>query len=78
MKNYLRFEVCVAGIDLMSEREGGTWFGVSKSGRIGVLLNIPTHTGPLPDKKPRGNVKYPIKIYDTTLTLTCELVSEYD
>ena len=39
----------------MSEREGGTWFGVSKRGRIGVLLNILTHTGPLPDKRPRGN-----------------------
>ena len=40
----------------MSEREGGTWLGVSKKGRIGILLNILTPTGPLPDKKNRGKV----------------------
>ena len=77
MKNYLRFDVCVAGIDLMSERKGGTWFGVSKRGRIGVLLNILTHTGPLPDKKPRGNVKYPTEIYDAISTITCEPVNQH-
>lgn len=30
----------LSGQDLFPGREGGTWLGVSKAGKIGVLLNI--------------------------------------
>ncbi|XP_021346329.1 transport and Golgi organization 2 homolog isoform X2 [Mizuhopecten yessoensis] len=30
----------ISGVDMEPGREGGTWLGVSKAGRIGVLLNI--------------------------------------
>ncbi|XP_041354262.1 transport and Golgi organization protein 2 homolog isoform X2 [Gigantopelta aegis] len=44
----------VCGRDCMQGREGGTWVGMSREGRLGVLLNI---LGQLdPDKKPRGRL----------------------
>lgn len=36
----------------MPGRTGGTWLGLSKSGKIGVLLNILGHMDP--DKLGRG------------------------
>ncbi|XP_013414756.1 transport and Golgi organization 2 homolog [Lingula anatina] len=31
---------CIGGIDLMPGRGSGTWLGLSKAGKIGILLNI--------------------------------------
>ncbi|XP_059140999.1 transport and Golgi organization 2 homolog [Physella acuta] len=31
---------CISGLDQMSGRSGGTWLGMSREGKIGVLLNI--------------------------------------
>ncbi len=50
----LNVAIFSAGRDAMESREGGTWLGASTRGRVGVLLNILTDTGPLPDKTPRG------------------------
>ena len=48
--------LCIPGLDLMRGRENGTWFGVSKHGKIGSLLNILTPYDPLPSKRGRGNM----------------------
>ena len=31
---------CVAGVDLVPGHEGGSWLGMSKTGRLGALTNI--------------------------------------
>lgn len=31
---------CISGLDQTPRKEGGTWLGASKTGRIGILLNI--------------------------------------
>ena len=43
----------VAGRDLVS---GGTWLGVSETGRIAVVTNIRTDTPPDPEKASRGDL----------------------
>ena len=42
------------GTDQEPGREGGTWFAMSKKGKIGILLNILLNKLPDPDKKGRG------------------------
>ncbi|BFZ05509.1 hypothetical protein BsWGS_08548 [Bradybaena similaris] len=37
-------EACISGLDQEPGRSGGTWLGMNKSGKIGVLLNILSHT----------------------------------
>lgn len=41
------------GLDMEPGREGGTWFGTSKSSKTGALLNI-LQTDPCLDKQGRG------------------------
>lgn len=43
----------IAGRDLVS---GGTWLGVSETGRIGVVTNIRTGAPPDPSKESRGDL----------------------
>lgn len=43
----------LAGMDMTPGKEGGTWLGSSKSGRIGVLLNVSSRTS-TDDKLGRG------------------------
>ncbi|KAK3740811.1 hypothetical protein RRG08_042796 [Elysia crispata] len=31
---------CISGLDMHKGKEGGTWLGMNKAGKIGVLLNI--------------------------------------
>lgn len=33
-------EYCISGLDMFEDRAGGTWIGMSKKGKIGILLNI--------------------------------------
>ncbi|ESP01734.1 hypothetical protein LOTGIDRAFT_200139 [Lottia gigantea] len=34
---------CISGLDNEPGKEGGTWLGLNKNGRIGILLNIPNN-----------------------------------
>lgn len=43
----------LAGVDLTPGKEGGTWMGVSRGGRVGVLLNVSSATSD-PQKLGRG------------------------
>ncbi|GFO27645.1 transport and Golgi organization 2 homolog [Plakobranchus ocellatus] len=43
---------CISGLDMYSGKEGGTWLGMNKHGKIGVLLNILGQVDP--SKKGRG------------------------
>ncbi len=43
------------GQDNYPGREGGTWMGVSRKGRLGFLLNILEQTVPSNHKKGRGD-----------------------
>ncbi|KAK6195401.1 hypothetical protein SNE40_000840 [Patella caerulea] len=43
---------CISGLDDEPGREGGTWLGMNKNGRIGILLNIFGEMDP--NKKGRG------------------------
>lgn len=43
----------LAGVDLTPGKEGGTWMGVSRGGRVGVLLNASSGTSD-PQKLGRG------------------------
>lgn len=46
---------CVGGLDMEPGREGGTWFGTSKSWKTGTLLNI-LQANPCRDKLGRGHL----------------------
>ena len=64
-----------SGLDQTPRKEGGTWLGASKTGRIGILLNILGINDP--KKKGRGknkvwNTRY---IYLTWPKGQCELLS---
>ncbi|GFS27974.1 transport and Golgi organization protein 2 [Elysia marginata] len=43
---------CISGLDMERGKEGGTWLGMNKSGKIGVVLNIPGQGDP--SKRGRG------------------------
>lgn len=45
-----------SGLDQTLGKEGGTWLGASKTGRIGILLNILGINDPR--KKGRGKLKF--------------------
>lgn len=48
-------DLCISGLDMEPGREGGTWFGTSKSSKTGALLNI-LQTDPCLDKLGRGHL----------------------
>lgn len=50
------YRLLFQGLDMMPGRQNGTWFAVSKSGKIGGLLNILTPEGPSPNKLGRGRM----------------------
>ena len=45
----------LSGIDLDENRGGGTWMGMSRKGKIGVLLNVLQNELPDRRKRSRGN-----------------------
>lgn len=50
-------EHSIYGMDLTPGKEGGTWLGTSRLGKIGVLLNLNSvdYGGDLSSKEGRGN-----------------------
>ncbi|XP_022102092.1 transport and Golgi organization protein 2 homolog [Acanthaster planci] len=46
----------ISGQDMTAGKEGGTWLGMSRSGRIAMLLNIIQPHGIDPDAKGRGSL----------------------
>lgn len=46
----------IAGRDLEVGKEGGTWLGVNKNGKVAFLLNIFNVQGPNPQAKGRGSL----------------------
>ena len=47
--------ISIIGLD-NKPAAGGTWFGVSKQGKVGILLNMLTPYDPLPNKTGRGMI----------------------
>lgn len=45
---------CISGLDLEVNKSGGTWLGLSETGKIGFLLNVATPDTPNPNKRGRG------------------------
>ena len=46
----------LCGRDMTPGKEGGTWLGISRSGRVGMLTNITTGKFTLKNAKGRGNL----------------------
>ncbi|XP_071849214.1 transport and Golgi organization 2 homolog isoform X2 [Apostichopus japonicus] len=64
------------GRDLQEDRVGGTWLGVSQSGRVAFLLNYFQLSGPDPEAKGRGSLVKDFILGDASPEAYTTLVSK--